>query len=79
MARLVRIRDVPEPVHRTLKSRAAQSGMSLSAYLRRELARIASLRTSEELLERLHSRKPVSLPDRKRPAVVIRKHRGPLH
>jgi len=49
MARLVRIRDVPEPVYRILKSRATRSGMSLSAYLRRELARIASLPTPEEL------------------------------
>jgi len=49
MARLVRIRDVPEPVYRILKSRATRSGMSLSAYLRRELAHIASLPTPEEL------------------------------
>ena len=49
MTRLVRIGDVPEPVYLTLKSRATRSGMSLSAYLRRELTRVVSLPTPEEL------------------------------
>ncbi len=35
MGRLVQVRDVPETVHRTLKARAAQSGISLSEYLQR--------------------------------------------
>jgi plasmid stability protein len=48
MGRLVQIRDVPEPVHRTLKARAAQSGRSLSEYLRVELARLAALPTPDE-------------------------------
>ena len=38
MASLVQIRDLPDDVHRTLKSRAAAQGVSLSEYLRGLLA-----------------------------------------
>ena len=53
MGVLVQIRDVPEQVHRTLKARAAQSGTSLSEYLRAELARVAALPTPDEVRARL--------------------------
>ena len=36
---LVQIRDVPDEMHRTLKSRAAAAGVSLSEYLRTVLER----------------------------------------
>ena len=41
MARTIQIRDVPDDVHRTLRSRAAAAGVSLSDYLRREVVRLA--------------------------------------
>lgn len=56
MAKLVQIRDVPDEVHRTLKSRAAAAGMSLSEYLRAQLARAASRLTPEELSAHLDAR-----------------------
>jgi plasmid stability protein len=41
MSRTIQIRDVPDEVHRTLRSRAAAAGLSLSAYLLAELTRVA--------------------------------------
>ena len=73
MGKLVQVRDVPEQVHRTLKARAAQSGSSLSEYLRVELQRLASLPSPEELRARLRERTPVRT--RETPAAVIRRAR----
>jgi antitoxin FitA len=56
MGVLVQIRDVPEPVHRVLKARAAASGMSFSEYLRALLARTAERPTPEELAARIRAR-----------------------
>ena len=76
MAKLLQVRDVPDPVHRTLKARAAQSGMSLSEYLRAELALIASRPTPEELRQRLRQYPPVVVgPASERPAAIIRRMR----
>lgn len=60
MGKLVQVRDVPERVHRTLKARAAVSGVSLSEYLRVELERLATLPSAEELRERLRHHAPVN-------------------
>jgi plasmid stability protein len=59
MGVLVQIRDLPEPVHRTLKSRAAASGVSLSEYLRALLAREARRPTPDELSARIDAREHV--------------------
>lgn len=56
MAKLVQIREVPDDVHATLKSRAVLSGVSLSEYLRTVLEREASRPTPEELSARIHAR-----------------------
>jgi plasmid stability protein len=56
MGTLVQIRDVPDDVHRTLKSRAAASGVSLSEYLRVVLARAAARPTPAELSARITAR-----------------------
>jgi plasmid stability protein len=61
MASLVQIRDVPEDVHRKLKSRAAASGVSLSEYLRTLLERDAARPTPEELSARIAARGSVQL------------------
>lgn len=52
----MQIRDLPEPVHRTLKARAAASGTSLSEYLRSLLAREAARPTPNELAARVAAR-----------------------
>ncbi len=77
MGKLVQVRDVPEGVHRKLKARAAESGMSLSEYLRGELTLLASRPTPDEFFERLHKRKPVEMPGGEA-ARIIRELRGPL-
>jgi antitoxin FitA len=56
MAKLVQIREVPDEVHATLKSRAVLSGVSLSEYLRTVLEREAARPTPEELSARIRAR-----------------------
>jgi len=53
MSTMIQIRHVPDEIHRTLKSRAAKAGMSLSDYLLAELRQIAERPTMEEMRERL--------------------------
>lgn len=50
------IRDVADSVAETLKERAAAAGMSLSAYVARELATIAARPTNAEIVQRLKTR-----------------------
>lgn len=50
------IRDVSDDVAATLKERAASQGMSLSAYVAAELARIAARPTNEQIVARLRAR-----------------------
>ena len=59
MTRMIQIRNVPEDLHRLLKSRAALSGKSLSGYLLDELKRVAERPTLQELAERIGSRSRV--------------------
>lgn len=59
MPKMIQIRDVPEQLHSTLKSRAAQEGMSLSDFLKRELKRAAERSTMREWLELTRRAKPI--------------------
>lgn len=61
MGTLIQIRDVPDDVHRTLKARAAMSGVSLSEYLRGVLGRAVARPTPEELAARIEARGAVEL------------------
>ncbi len=56
MTTMIQIRNVPDALHRRLKSRAALAGMSLSDYLLNELREVAERPTLEELRARLQSR-----------------------
>lgn len=56
MAQTLQIRNVPPDVHRTLKVRAAQAGMTLSDYLLRELTAVARRPTLAEIVARIRSR-----------------------
>lgn len=53
---LVQVRDVPEATLRALKARAAERGLTLSAFLRGELDRLAARPTNAEIVERLARR-----------------------
>jgi plasmid stability protein len=57
MTIMIQIRNVPDALHRELKSRAALAGMSLSDYLLAELRQVAERPTLEELRTRLQSRR----------------------
>ena len=56
MGTMVQIRNVPDTLHRRLKSRAALAGMSLSDYLLSEIRQVAERPTIDELRARLGSR-----------------------
>jgi plasmid stability protein len=63
MSVMVQIRNMPDDLHREMKSRAALSGMSLSDYLLNEIRRMAERPTMAQMLARLESRTPVELPE----------------
>jgi antitoxin FitA len=69
----VQIRNVPDDLHRTLKARAAKSGMSLSDYLLAELRRSAEVPTMEEFVELVRSRPMIR--SRRSAAELIREDR----
>jgi plasmid stability protein len=57
---MIQIRNVPTELHRHLKARAAQAGMSLSDYLLSEIRQTENQPTMEEMLARLETRSSVS-------------------
>jgi len=57
MSKMIQVRNVPDAVHRTLKSRAAAAGMSLSDYIKRDLESAAARPTLEEIDARVSARR----------------------
>lgn len=57
MSKMIQIRNVPDEMHRALKVMAAQEGMSLSDYIKRELGFVAGKSTIEEIAERRRARR----------------------
>ena len=74
MPKMIQLRNVPDDLHRVLKSRAALEGKSLSDCLIGEIQRHAEYPTMEELRRRLRARTPVrpTVP----PVQMIREERG---
>jgi antitoxin FitA len=60
MSKMIQIRNVPDALHRRLKSRAALEGKSLSDYLLAAIRELAERPTVEELRAHLASRAPVA-------------------
>jgi plasmid stability protein len=56
MGRNIQVRDVPDEVHRVLATRAASAGVSLTAYLRAELTRMAERPPVADVLARAAAR-----------------------
>jgi antitoxin FitA len=73
MAIMIQIRNVPDALHRRLKSRAALAGMSLSDYLLGEIRQMAERPTLDELRARLQ-RRPETAPS-VAPAKAVRAER----
>ncbi|WP_428485694.1 FitA-like ribbon-helix-helix domain-containing protein [Rhodopila sp.] len=61
MAVMIQIRNVPDALHRQLKSRAALAGMSLSDYLLNEMRQVAERPTLDDLRARLERRSGTAL------------------
>jgi len=61
MSMMIQIRNVPDTLHRRLKSRAALAGMSLSDYLLHQIRDVAERPTIEEMRARLARRSTVTL------------------
>ncbi len=55
MSKMIQIRNVPDDVHREAKVRAARAGMTLSAYLLRQIERALEVPDIEDLMERIGS------------------------
>ena len=70
---MIQIRNVPDALHRRLKSRAALAGMSLSDYLLGEIRQVAERPTLDELRARLQSRPEAVVPVS--PAEAVRAER----
>ena len=73
MSKMIQIRNVPDDLHRTLKIRAAEAGMTLSDYLLSEIERVAERPTLAEMMERLRQDPPVELDES--PAEIVRRMR----
>ncbi len=52
MVKVIQIRNVPDEVHRTLRTRASAAGVSLSDYLLDELVRVADRPAIADVLAR---------------------------
>jgi plasmid stability protein len=70
---MIQIRHVPDELHRQVKARAAEAGMSLSDYLLQELRRAVERPTRAELLARLKRRSRVR--PKERPSDAVRAER----
>ena len=56
MSKTIQIRDVPDDVHKTLRVRAAEAGMSLSDYVLQELVKVAGRPPIADVLRRAAER-----------------------
>ena len=73
MTAMIQIRNVPEALHRRLKSRAALAGKSLSDYLLDEIRSVAERPTLDELRARLERRAAINPSET--PAEAVRAER----
>jgi plasmid stability protein len=61
MSKMIQLRNVPDALHRSLKTRAAMASRSLSDYLLAEIKEIAERPTLAEMWKRLRRRKPAAV------------------
>jgi plasmid stability protein len=76
MGVMIQVRNVPDDLHRRLKSRAALAGMSLSDYLLAELRRFAERPSPDEMRRRLAERRSVRMPEEAAAAVRAEREAG---
>ena len=73
MPKMIQIRNVPDDLHRRLKVRAAEKGLSLSDYLLRMAEREVGRPTIAELSDRIRLRGAIDLDET--PAEIVRRMR----
>lgn len=73
MPKTIQIRNVPDELHRTLKERAARSGMTLPDYLLSEIELVAKKPTMKEWLEKVSRDEPVEVDEP--PGVIVHRMR----
>lgn len=61
MNKHIQIREIPDRLHRTLKARAAEEGLSMSDWLRRMIERELKRPSWDEMVKRMNALKPVKL------------------
>jgi plasmid stability protein len=61
MSKMIQIRNVPDTVHRKVKSKAAEEGLSMSDYLLREIQRLADRPSPADLKRMLAKMRPLEL------------------
>jgi plasmid stability protein len=76
MSKMIQIRNVPDELHRQLKIKAAERGLSLSDLLLQMAEREVNRVSWEEMSERIRRRGRVDLETD--PADIIREMRGPI-
>ena len=74
MSKMIQIRNVPDEVHRKLKMRAVEEGVTLSDLLAREARQLAERPTLAQMRARLLRRERVTSPESA--ASLVRKARG---
>ena len=73
MKTMIQIRNVPEPLHRRLKARAAIEGVSMSHYVLRAIERSLARPSRRELLEAIRAQPEIRLDPP--PAEILREER----
>ena len=61
MARMLQVRDIPDPLHKELVRRARARGQTLTDYVQGILEREVARPPVEEVFERIHRHPPVDL------------------
>ena len=61
MSKMIKLRNVPDRLHRKLKARAATEGRSLSEYLLNHIRELADRPTLQEMKDRLQDRAPIDV------------------
>lgn len=75
---MIQIRNVPDQLHRELKVRAAESGMTLSDYMLAEIREVAVKPTMREWLHTVSQREPVETSLTPSEAIHAERERAPL-
>jgi 2-iminoacetate synthase ThiH len=75
MPKMIQVRNVPDEMHRALKTSAAAEGISLSDYIKRELGGVTAKASLEEIDARIRARGPSKV---KRETIIriLRESRG---